>query len=448
MFTGDGAGLTDEQRPQGQEQEQEQQQQRQSQRRTPSFWCHQCRREISPMMAPNPVCPRCHGDFVEEIEAENDPRDFLASTDADNDHDEDEMENEFGGAGNYNQELQTMLQDMLSHIMGRPLNATGGNNQTGEQEGQDTEATNNEHSDIRLPGAMPGTNNGSGDNGTFGRSTTSGSSADQGERRFPGLRTWTSNLGGGHVSVSVSSFSPENLASRATAASGQRQSESTGDGSTDQQQRSSEDVRRPMFIDPEENAPLTLGNLVSSLMSALGGVSRGEDGQGNGGINPIFGVPIGNLGDYAWGQNSLDDIITHLMEQNQNVNSQPPASDEAIAKLPRRKITISEVERKLDCGICMDEYNPEEEVVELPCKHVYHNECIEHWLKMNGTCPICRTRIETKDSDSGGSGPGASGGSPVPRPHSDLPGSFPSSPQQNQSHSGDNALEPEQEPVD
>ncbi|KAJ2509716.1 hypothetical protein H4217_008207 [Coemansia sp. RSA 1939] len=464
MSTGGGTDLTEEQRQHG----------RQSGQSTPMYWCHQCQNEISPMMAPNPICPRCHGDFVEEIEAENDPRDFLTGGDAGNGNDEDEMENEFGGAGNYNQELQTMIQDMLSNIMGRQIPTTEGEQgQTGDQRQQPSSSTDggaagNNNNNSSIPGSMPNSSS-AGRSGTFGRATNASSgTADSGERQFPGMRTWSSNVGGTHVSFSVGGFSPEAFANRAPAtASGgggtQRRTGNDSGVSADQQRDSGDDGRRPMFIDPEENAPLTLGNLVSSLLGALGGASRGEDGQGPGGMSQLFGVPIGNLGDYAWGQNSLDDIITNLMDQNPGANSQPPASDESISKLPRRRVTAEEVDRKLDCGICMDEYNKDEEVVELPCKHIYHKDCIEHWLKMNGTCPVCRTRIDLNDSKDGADVGTEDGGSSVPRAHSNLPGAFPSSSdgstapqpqsrqqqQQQQQHGAESGTTvPEQEPVD
>ncbi|KAJ2030359.1 hypothetical protein IWW57_001227 [Coemansia sp. S610] len=284
---------------------------------------------------------------------ENDPRDFHATAD----EDEDEMENEFGGAGTYNQEIQTVFQDMLAHILGRPLTAT--NSLQGE-------ADDDESGDQRR------------------------TDASDGEQRLSGMRTWTSNLGsGGSVSVSFGDY--------------------TAPG--DQSGGSGDHPRRPMFIDPEENAPISLGNFMSSLLGALGGNLRAEGG-------PMMGMPVGNLGDYVWGQNSLDDIITQIMEQNQGAHAPPPASQESILKLPKRLITPEELQRNLDCGICMEEYKPEEYAVELPCKHVYHKDCIDHWLGMNGTCPICRAAIETR-----------SDGAPhPPQPHSDLPGSFPSSP--------------------
>lgn len=32
-------------------------------------------------------------------------------------------------------------------------------------------------------------------------------------------------------------------------------------------------------------------------------------------------------------------------------------------------------------------------IFKTTCNHIYHNNCIEEWLKKNNTCPICRTVI-------------------------------------------------------
>nr|XP_043625801.1 putative RING-H2 finger protein ATL21A [Erigeron canadensis] len=43
------------------------------------------------------------------------------------------------------------------------------------------------------------------------------------------------------------------------------------------------------------------------------------------------------------------------------------------------------------CPICLSEYHVKETVRCIPeCLHCFHAECIDEWLKMNGTCPICR----------------------------------------------------------
>ncbi|KAJ1812138.1 hypothetical protein LPJ56_003999, partial [Coemansia sp. RSA 2599] len=400
------------------------------------------------------------------IQADNDPRDFLA--DIGGAEDEDEMENEFGGAGNYNQDLQSMLQDILAHMMGRASgagNAAGAESEaraapSGPGDAQPSDAASH---DAAMPGGLPSDNIfvRAGESGDQGPSQSSSSSA--GSQRIPGMRTWTSNIGGHQMSFSVASLSSDDVVNMASAA--QRRADGSEGGDRGSQTNSEESQRRPMFIDPEENAPLNIGSLMTSILSALGGAGRG-DGGGNGGAGAIFGVPIGNLGDYVWGQNSFDDVITRIMEQNPTAHAPPPASEEQISKLPKRPITDEEVAAHKECGICMEEYQANEQVLELPCGHFYHNECIDHWLKVNGTCPICRKRIDSDEAADGQ--PSAP---PHVREHSELPGSFPSSPseppapsahEQQQQRSGTGASttasasapavqeppEPESEPLD
>ncbi|CAN1168205.1 E3 ubiquitin-protein ligase At4g11680 [Linum perenne] len=45
------------------------------------------------------------------------------------------------------------------------------------------------------------------------------------------------------------------------------------------------------------------------------------------------------------------------------------------------------------CCICLNEYEDEEELKELPCGHVFHVECVDKWLKINASCPLCKYEI-------------------------------------------------------
>jgi hypothetical protein len=43
------------------------------------------------------------------------------------------------------------------------------------------------------------------------------------------------------------------------------------------------------------------------------------------------------------------------------------------------------------CSICLCEYKPKETLKTIPeCKHCFHSDCIDEWLLLNATCPICR----------------------------------------------------------
>ncbi|KAE8693851.1 RING-H2 finger protein ATL68 [Hibiscus syriacus] len=43
------------------------------------------------------------------------------------------------------------------------------------------------------------------------------------------------------------------------------------------------------------------------------------------------------------------------------------------------------------CSICLCEYKDSEMLRMMPeCKHCFHVFCIDYWLKLNGSCPVCR----------------------------------------------------------
>ncbi|XP_021288961.1 putative RING-H2 finger protein ATL21B [Herrania umbratica] len=47
------------------------------------------------------------------------------------------------------------------------------------------------------------------------------------------------------------------------------------------------------------------------------------------------------------------------------------------------------------CPICLCEYQAKEMIRTIPdCKHYFHASCIDEWLKLNATCPVCRNTTE------------------------------------------------------
>lgn len=50
--------------------------------------------------------------------------------------------------------------------------------------------------------------------------------------------------------------------------------------------------------------------------------------------------------------------------------------------------------RDSQCCVCLGEFEIKEELNQVPsCKHVFHVQCISHWLHSNSTCPLCRASI-------------------------------------------------------
>ncbi|XP_073026436.1 probable E3 ubiquitin-protein ligase RHA4A [Primulina eburnea] len=46
------------------------------------------------------------------------------------------------------------------------------------------------------------------------------------------------------------------------------------------------------------------------------------------------------------------------------------------------------------CCVCLGEFELKEELLQVPlCKHMFHIDCIRHWLHSSSTCPLCRTPV-------------------------------------------------------
>ncbi|KAK7262625.1 hypothetical protein RJT34_30200 [Clitoria ternatea] len=42
------------------------------------------------------------------------------------------------------------------------------------------------------------------------------------------------------------------------------------------------------------------------------------------------------------------------------------------------------------CAVCLDDFEPKQEVMLTPCSHMFHEDCIVPWLTSKGQCPVCR----------------------------------------------------------
>ncbi|WWD19087.1 hypothetical protein CI109_103545 [Kwoniella shandongensis] len=142
--------------------------------------------------------------------------------------------------------------------------------------------------------------------------------------------------------------------------------------------------------------PLDGTDLLRALFAVLG-----EEGQ----MPPhmMFGGPAGraNFGDYATSEQGFNDILERLM-QAAGPQGPLPATDVVIEGLPRFKF---EDEKALaqstykDCPVCKDDFVVGDEVMRIPCAHVFHPDCLQPWLKVNGSCPVCRFSLVPEDAD-------------------------------------------------
>ncbi|GAB0092773.1 E3 ubiquitin-protein ligase Iruka [Sergentomyia squamirostris] len=112
--------------------------------------------------------------------------------------------------------------------------------------------------------------------------------------------------------------------------------------------------------------------------------------MGAGPGTPMFFM--GNPGDYAWGHEGIDTIVTQLLNQMEGTGP-PPLAKEKIEEIPKGEIGQDQIDTKLQCSVCLEDFQLSEKVRQLPCSHLYHENCIVPWLELHGTCPICRKAL-------------------------------------------------------
>ncbi|GKV35753.1 hypothetical protein SLEP1_g43974 [Rubroshorea leprosula] len=80
-------------------------------------------------------------------------------------------------------------------------------------------------------------------------------------------------------------------------------------------------------------------------------------------------------------------------EKDRNVNNQDNSANEGgvLAAGTAKERTISGEDAV--CCICLAKYADNDELRELPCVHVFHVECVDKWLKINASCPLCKSEV-------------------------------------------------------
>lgn len=99
----------------------------------------------------------------------------------------------------------------------------------------------------------------------------------------------------------------------------------------------------------------------------------------------------------------LAGVMLEMLAAEGGLRGHPPASKESIEALrvvERPTGEATEEEGEEECAVCLDELwtaaegeSKAEVVKEMPCRHRFHGGCIDKWLGMHGSCPVCRYRM-------------------------------------------------------
>ncbi|KAL9415276.1 hypothetical protein AB3S75_043541 [Citrus x aurantiifolia] len=169
-----------------------------------------------------------------------------------------------------------------------------------------------------------------------------------------------------------------------------------------------------------ERLPGTVLLARARLLERLRGVSLSENGRSSRGLSNnnqrgnIFGdeLRLVDAGDWAaetstgWSAISspFSELMTSQTERLQLVQQKrkkpPGLTQEALdclhVEIFNSFAISSEGEASktsLDCSICLESFTDGDELICLPCKHRFHSECLDPWVRSCGDCPYCRRNI-------------------------------------------------------
>ncbi|KGN50563.1 probable E3 ubiquitin-protein ligase RHC2A [Cucumis sativus] len=78
----------------------------------------------------------------------------------------------------------------------------------------------------------------------------------------------------------------------------------------------------------------------------------------------------------------------------------PPASKAAIESMPTIQICENYLATESHCAVCKEAFELGTEAREMPCKHIYHCDCILPWLSIRNSCPVCRHELPSDNQNS------------------------------------------------
>lgn len=128
---------------------------------------------------------------------------------------------------------------------------------------------------------------------------------------------------------------------------------------------------------------------MAARLLALAGINEREDEEED---------HAGNSQD-AWEEVDPDELsYEELIALGEVVGTESRGlSGDTIASLPSLNYKTQNTQDGSNdsCVICRLDYEDGDTLTLLSCKHSYHSECINNWLRINKVCPVCSTEVST-----------------------------------------------------
>ena len=96
------------------------------------------------------------------------------------------------------------------------------------------------------------------------------------------------------------------------------------------------------------------------------------------------------------GTNSVSNILNNTL--NQENMYKKVVSDEGLNEIIFDKYSIEKYSQSKTCVITQKDFQENDDIAVLPCKHIFDKDAILYWLKnQQAKCPVCRRELKCKE---------------------------------------------------
>ena len=149
-------------------------------------------------------------------------------------------------------------------------------------------------------------------------------------------------------------------------------------------------IRRYLEMNDETRINNTLTNeMISNIQNNISNITNNLQ---NGMSNNIQNVSNNDILSTLFG------VLFQDIDVNDMEDVKVTLDEDKFNKLFTETINENNKEKYIgkECNICMDEYKTDNIIIRLGCNHIFHKDCIKHWLcNERVTCPVCRK--DTRD---------------------------------------------------
>jgi hypothetical protein len=87
---------------------------------------------------------------------------------------------------------------------------------------------------------------------------------------------------------------------------------------------------------------------------------------------------------------NINQILEKYFLKNKKIKDKD--INKCLGKYKKFDKKSNEIINKDYCKICYQDFNIKEYKRNLKCNHFFHKKCIDKWIKIKNTCPICRDK--------------------------------------------------------